>query len=120
MSLRNHSHKSYWGKDGDVHLQRHEQEHPECIIPNLVIVFVGDPSLAMKRIEGRSIEKAKQKPWSNIISLDRIQRRYLDIATQNPDNFIVFLIDEGKTEKEISDYVLDMIRFKIKKHMENF
>jgi dTMP kinase len=113
-----YSHDCYWGDENPQHIQKHDELHTDCIKPNLTILFIGDPMLAMKRIKNRNVINDKGKPWSNIISLKRIQERYLDLASKNADSFVVMHIDESMCEGEVNNYVTDIIKHRIKKYIE--
>jgi thymidylate kinase len=114
-----YSHDCYWGEKNAHHIQIHDEVHGQCIKPNLTILFVGDPLLAIKRIKQRKNVNDKGKPWSNILSLKRIQERYLDLASKNSDTFVVMEIDETMCEGEVNNYVSDIIKHKIKRYLEN-
>lgn len=113
-----YSHDCYWGDENPHHIKEHDEVHKECIKPDLTILFICDPMMAMKRIKNRNAINDKGKPWSNIISLKRIQDRYLDLASRNVDSFVVMNIDESMCEGEVNNYVTDIIKHRIKKHIE--
>lgn len=113
-----YSHDCYWGEKNKHHIEQHDRIHDECVRPDLVILFIAEPLLAMERIQSRSIDKAKLKPWSDVESLKKIQDRYIELSVRNNDIFVPIFVDEALTADEISLYVCDIINHKIKKHVE--
>lgn len=110
-----YSNRAYW--DNKNFLTVHELMHPECRRPDLVVLMTGDPAVACERARERGDVKFLSKPWSNPDALSVIQNRYLQIASENQDNFVILNSDlENDDEQMVNDYLFDIIKHRIKNH----